>query len=185
MGMTSSFPHAGLRFTAEERAAITADFDRRARPPVFEKYAWVFKLFYVLAAMAVVAGGGVMYRFRETIPVREGGIAAAVVVLMLVLLGAVPPMFLRGAAASEAFGRAQAAVEMLARSHSDAQPARRSQAIAILVVGSLPAGIWSGNSFDVRAASARLGAALEYVQAVEQVLIEERGIKGEFNHLII
>jgi len=188
MGMTPSFLQTASRFTAEERAAIVAEFDRRTQPPAFERRLWVFKLFYLLAAVVVVAGGILMYYLRETVPVVEGSVAAAVAVLMLVLLGAVPPIFMRGAAASEAFGRAQAGLETLARSQPADEAARRSQAVAILALSSLPPGIWSRNVFDVRAAIARLGAALEYLQAVERVLIEERGIKPaftEFSHLVI
>ncbi len=181
MGMTSSFPYADVRFSAEERAAIAAEFDRRSQPPAFEKHLWIFKLFYVLAILAVVAAAVLLHQFRDVVPVLDGSIAAGSAVVMLVLLGVMPPVFLRGAASSEAFGRAQVAVELISRSQLSDPADLLAHAVAIFALPRAPGGLWSKNPFDARQAAAKLGPSLDYVRAVERVLIEERGIKPLFN----
>lgn len=181
--MTSSFPHAEARFTAEERAAIVSEFDRRTQPPAFEKYVWIFKLFHILAALAVVAAAALLYQFRETVPVLDGSIAAGAAVVMLVLLGAMPPVFLRGAASSETFARGQVAVELISRSQVSGPAELLSHTVAIFAVVVARGGLWSQNPFDARQTAEKLRPALDYVRAVERVLIEEREIKPLFTAL--
>ncbi len=165
-----------MQFDAAERAAIAAEYDRRTQPPAFERYLWVFKSFYILAAAVTIAVIAGVWWFR--LP-GDAVVAGAVAILMMILIGAVPPVFLRGMVSSEAYGRADAALALLGAGAAG-PAARRNAAVDVLAYRRYASGVLGKNFLNVAAARTRLQAAAPYVEAVERVLIEERGIEPVF-----
>ncbi len=161
-----------------EQAAILVEFDRKTQPPSFEKYLWIFKAFYWLAAVVAAASLIGYIAFRDVVP-YDALIAAAVLVCMIALIGAVPPLFLRAMAASEAYGRAEAAVALCATTDL-AGDARRSAAANMFAYTRVPRGVWSHNALDLAGAAADTSANMDYLLAVEELLARERGVVRVF-----
>lgn len=162
--------------SAAEQAAIVAEYDRLSEEPPRPNYTPV-------GCVMVLLGLAVFVLVPKLLPglARAGVLAVLVAVIVLVGAGILVYVFGGGGGYSRAVLRVEAALELLSQRYGFATASeRRNAAVAILHDAIYADGPGATSTFDFAKARATLGAALPYVQQVEQVLLAERHIYPVF-----
>ncbi|MCW5574994.1 MAG: hypothetical protein KIT13_02760 [Burkholderiales bacterium] len=157
-------------FTAAQRAAILAEWKRIAgEPPPRDPRPW--------GCLAVIAGIVLFFalpRLGFSLPPPWGTVLLAVIGL-LVAAGAFVGIFMGSGRHGRAAVRAEAALEALTGGGTTDETARMRHAVALIAHAAVGDGPTLSHTLDLAQAKRRLGANLDYVIAVEEVLAQEQG----------
>lgn len=162
-------------FTPEQRAAIVAEFRRiMAEPPPFNP-----RPYGCLTAIA----GIVLFLLVPQLGIRPPPPWGTVLVALfgvMILGGAVVGVLLGSGVHGRAATRAGAALEALASDVAVEDAARMRHAVALIAHATVSDGPTTLVAIDPAQARRRLGAGLDYVIAVEDVLARELGAQRVF-----
>ena len=174
-----------MSFDAAERAAIVAEWDRQKGEGAIPNWG-AFGRPMVFVAVALGLGVTVFVVFRRAILPADATIAMFAAVAMLGLAGALAWVFGAVYAANQAYGRAEHAAQWLAEHHTaGTQERRRAAAVTVLAHAYYRGGPWTLRVYAPRDVARRLASALDYLEKVEGVLSEERGVTRVFSRRLL
>jgi hypothetical protein len=169
---------SATEFDAAERAAIVAQYDWLAAQPTRPNITSVGCVMVLLAIVILLT----FPRFGRNLP-RAINVAALVSIAVLAVAGVLIYFFGGGGGYARASLRANEGLELLSKyfATSNAEE-KRSAAVAMIFYAIYSDGPGSTSTYDFDKAREQLGPALEYVQAVERVLLAERKPYPIFTH---
>jgi hypothetical protein len=156
-----------------EQEAILAEWDRLQAEPQPTDNRSVGCVLMMVAVALVILGP----RFLPWLKMHVGGWAGAAwfVVALAILLYGLYQNFFGNKAGARAYQRSDAALQLLSNRYESSSPdERRSAAVAAIYYAYYSGGPYMASSYDVSEWKTKLGAAIEYVNTVESVLVEKR-----------
>jgi hypothetical protein len=161
---------SAVEFDAAERAAIVAEYDRLAAEPTRPNLTSVGCVMVVLAVIVLLT----FPRFGRSLP-HAINVAVLALIALLAIAGILLNLFGGGGGYARASLRANEGLELLSKRFAASAPdTRRNAAVAMIFYAIYSDGPGSSSTYDFDKAREQLGPALEYVQAVERVLLAER-----------
>ena len=163
-------PEARPAFTVEQRDAIVAEWRRIAAepPPLNPRPYGCLTVIVSIALFVLLPLTGIK-------PPPPWGTVLLVVFGLALAGGLFVGVFVGSGVHGRAALRAMAALDALAADPAPDEAARLRHAVALIAHAEVSDGPTTSGTIDIAAAKQRLGANLDYVVAVEQVLAEEIG----------
>lgn len=169
-----------MHFDPIEQAAIVAEWDRQARECAVRNRGAFGRYIVLIAVLLTPVVAIEALTHRRSLPV-DAIIAMFSAVAMLGLAGALAWAFGSAYASAEAYRRVEKAAEWLAERYAAATPdEKRAAAVTVLANASYRGGPWAIRVYNPRHIAPRLGAALAYIEEVELLLRDERGVARGF-----
>src|SRR3954469_2093184 len=160
-------------FSAGEQEAILVEWDRLLAEPQPTDNRSVGCVLIIVAVKLVILGP----RFLPWFKTHLGGWAgmAWFMVALAILLYGLYQNFFGNKTGTQAYQRSERALKVLSTQYGAAAVAeRRSAAVAAIYYAYYSGGPYMASSYDASEWKSKLGVALEYVTAVELLLIDKR-----------
>ncbi|MBY0271148.1 MAG: hypothetical protein K2X06_14860 [Burkholderiales bacterium] len=163
-------PAAKPAFSAEQRDAIVAEWRRIAAepPPLNPRPYGCLTVIVAIALFVLLPLTGIK-------PPPPWGTVLLVVLGLALAAGLFVGIFVGSGVHGRAALRASAALDVLAADPPSDAVARLRHAVSLIAHAQVSDGPTTARTIDIAEAKRRLGANLDYVMAVEQVLAEEIG----------
>jgi hypothetical protein len=166
-----------------EQEAILAEWDRLQAEPQPTDNRSVGCLLMIVAVALVILGPRFLPWFKAHLG-RWAGTAWFLVALVILLYGLYQNFF-GNKTGAQAHQRSGAALQMLSQQFdSRSQQDRLAAAVAAIYYAYYSGGPYMASSYDISEWKTKLGAAVEYMEIVESVLVEKRQAYNVFTENI-